>query len=143
MEGDFPMTKENVKTRNAYRQGELLFLRLCEQDIGILDPESRNVQHPRWRKLDTDVLREGEATGHKHQVLARTALQVTILAPAQGSVRGLPDMSPIGNEDRLLMAEGPVDIAHPEHRALTLPKGRYLVVVQREYDEVKARRILD
>ena len=65
------MTKKDVQTRKAYRQGELLFLPLCEQDIGMLDPESRNVKYPRWKKLDSDVLREGEATGHKHQVLAR------------------------------------------------------------------------
>ena len=137
------MTEQNIQTRKAYRQGELLFLPLCEQDVGMLNPEGRSLQHQRWTKLDTDVLREGEATGHRHQVLSRTALAATVLAPVQGVMTGLPDMAPIGNEDRLLMAEGTVDITHPEHRPLTLPKGRYLVVVQREYDETKAHRVLD
>jgi len=137
------MTEQNIQTRKAYRQGELLFLPLCEQDVGMLNPEGRSLQHQRWTKLDTDVLREGEATGHRHQVLSRTALAATVLAPVQGVMTGLPDMVPIGNEDRLLMADGPVDITHPEHRPLTLPKGRYLVVVQREYDEVRAHRVLD
>jgi hypothetical protein len=56
---------------------------------------------------------------------------------------GLPNMDLIGNEDRLLVAEEPVEIVHPEHKPLSLPRGNFLVVIQREYDEIKARRIMD
>ena len=52
-------------------------------------------------------------------------------------------MDLVGSEDRMLVAEEPVEVVHPEHRPLNLPKGIYLVIVQREYDEVKARRIMD
>ncbi len=52
-------------------------------------------------------------------------------------------MAVIGSEDRMLVATRPVEVVHPEHMPLSLPEGNYLVIVQREYDEIKARRILD
>ena len=52
-------------------------------------------------------------------------------------------MANIGLEDRLIVAQQSIEVTHPEHRSLRLSKGAFLVIVQREYDEVKARRILD
>lgn len=137
------MARKDIKIRKAYRQGELLFVPLSEQDVGILDPNPNDRTYPRWSTLQTNVLREGEATGHKHEVLPQTQGAATLLAPERQVIGGLPDMDFVGNEDRLLVAEEPVQVVHPEHKPLRLPKGSYLVVVQREYDEVRARRIRD
>jgi len=137
------MASKDAKIRKAYRQGELLFVPLSEQDVGILDPNPNDRAYSRWSKLQTNVLREGEATGHKHEVITETPGTATLLAPASTILRGLPNMDLIGNEDRMLVAEEPVEVVHPEHRPLRLPKGSYLVVIQREYDEVRARRIRD
>lgn len=137
------MAKENDKVTKAYRQGELLFVPLNGEDMATLDPEPKDQSYPRWKKLHTNVLREGEATGHKHELLAQRPGVATILAPAAPLLRGLPHMDLVGSEDRLLVAEEPVEVVHPEHRPLRLPKGSFLVVIQREYDEVKARRIRD
>jgi len=137
------MATQNTKVRRAYRQGELVFLPLNAEDIATLEPGAKNQCYSRWKKLRTTVLREGEATGHKHEVVTQARGTATLLEPAQGFMPRLPDMGPIGVEDRLLVAEQPVVVVHPEHRSLRLPKGDFLVVVQREYDELKARRIMD
>jgi len=137
------MASQNVKVRKAYRQGELLFVPLSQEDMASIGPDPKDSSHPRWNKLQTNILREGEATGHKHEVMTQTPGAATLLAPASTLLRGLPDMGLIGNEDRLLVAEEAVEVVHPEHKPLRLLKGVFLVVVQREYDEVKARRVVD
>ncbi|MCJ7655964.1 MAG: hypothetical protein MUO97_11850 [Dehalococcoidia bacterium] len=137
------MSKQDVKVRKAFRQGELLFVPLSQEDMASIGPDPKDASHPRWNKLQTNILREGEATGHKHEVMTQTPGAATLLAPVSTLMRGLPNMTLIGNEDRLLVAEEPVEVVHPEHKPLSLPKGNFLVVVQREYDEVKARRVMD
>ena len=34
-------------------------------------------------------------------------------------------------------------LKHPEHNALAIPEGRYVVYPQREYDETMNRRVVD
>ena len=78
-----------------------------------------------------------------HEVITQTPDVASILTPVSQFIRGLANMASIGSEDRMLMTTGQVDVVHPEHKPLSLPEGNYLVIIQREYDEVKARRILD
>jgi len=137
------MAEQKEKMRKAYRQGELVFLPLSEQELRTLYPASQDASYPRWNKLATTVIREGETTGHKHEALAETPGAVTLLEPERQFMPGLPNMASIASEDRLLLAEEPVRVVHPEHKPLRLEKGAYVVIVQREYDEVKARRIRD
>jgi hypothetical protein len=137
------MEKNDTKVRKAFRQGELLFVPLSQQDMADIGHEPRNASYPQWNKLKTNVLREGEATGHKHEVITQTPGAATLFAPISTMIRGLSDMTTIGNEDRLLVAEEPIEVVHPEHKPLRLLKGVFLVVIQREYDEVKARRVMD
>ena len=137
------MDKKNVITRKAYRQGELLFVPLSKEDMGAIVPKNHGSEYIQWQKLSTNVLREGEVTGHKHQVIAEGKGVATIMAPINRFLPGLDGMSRIGTEDRLIVSNGPVEVVHPEHKTLPLPGGAILVVVQREYDEIKARRILD
>ena len=131
------METEMTKSRKAYRQGELLFVPLSEDEFISLKPDAS------WKKLSSNVLREGEATGHKHEVLTQTPDAVRVLEPISQFIRGLTMMAAIGMEDRMLVATKPMEIVHPEHKPLTLPRGSYLVIIQREYDEIRSRRILD
>jgi len=34
-------------------------------------------------------------------------------------------------------------LKHPEHNAMGVPEGRYVVYAQREYDETTNRRVID
>lgn len=96
------MTKENIKTRKAYRQGELLFVPLNEQDLETLGFEPKDASYPSWKKLDTNVLREGETTGHKHEVIAQNPGALTLMEPYRQFLRGLTDMDLVENEYRLI-----------------------------------------
>lgn len=137
------MAQQKVKTRKAFRQGELLFIPLSQEDMTGIGYGPDSESYPQWNKLQTNVIREGEATGHKHEVITQSPGVATLLVPISTMMRGLNDMALIGNDDRLLVAEQPVEVVHPEHNTLRLPKGSFLIVVQREYDEVKARRVMD
>ena len=137
------MAKRDVPTRKAFRQGELLFMPLSKEDYSRLLDGRKDAADSGWQRLETNVLREGEATGHKHEVLSRLAATAVLFAPPESLMPGLPGMDRITDEDRLLVADGPVEIVHPEHKPLTLPKGIHLVIVQREYDESRSPRVLD
>jgi hypothetical protein len=137
------MAKRIVQTRRAFRQGELLFIPLRKGDYAQLFAGRRDLVSLGWQKLDTSVIREGEATGHKHEILTQLAAAATLFAPPESLLRGLSGMDRLTSEDRLLVAEGPVEIVHPEHKPLTLPKGIHLIIVQREYDETRSVRVLD
>lgn len=137
------MKTQTVKTRKVYRQGELLFMPVHPEEMQTLGIDSTGSPHPSWHKLATPVIREGEATGHKHEVIERTAGTAVLHEPKRLFLFGLAGMGMIESEDRMLVVKEPVDIVHPEHRPLTLPSGFYLIIIQREYDEIKSRRILD
>jgi hypothetical protein len=137
------MSKQDVKVRKAFRQGELLFVPLSKEDMESIGYEPEDTSYPQWNALKTNILREGEATGHKHEVITQTPGAATLLAPASTLMGGLSNMAQIGSADRLLVAKESVEVVHPEHKPLRLLKGVILVVVQREYDEVKARRVTD
>ena len=131
------------KTRKAYRQGELLFVPVSSDELKVLEYDPAERKYPSWRKLANTVIREGEATGHKHEVIEQTPGVATLLEPARQFLPGLPNMDMIGTEDRLLTVNQPVEVVHPEHKPINLAVGIYLIIIQREYDEVKSRRIMD
>jgi hypothetical protein len=137
------MAKRIFRTRKAFRQGELLFVPLSKEDYARLFGDEKDVTVMGWQKLETHVIREGEATGHKHEIVTKLAVAATLFAPPGSLLRGLAGMDRITSEDRLLVADGPIEIVHPEHKPLTLPKGMHLVIVQREYDEARPQQVLD
>ena len=137
------MAKRDTPIRKALRQGELLFVPLSKEDYARLFGDEKDVTVMGWQKLETHVIREGEATGHKHEILTKLAAAATLFAPPESLRRGLAGMDRITSEDRLLVADGPIEIVHPEHKPLTLPKGMHLVIVQREYDEARPQPVLD
>jgi hypothetical protein len=76
------------------------------------------------------VLAEGEATGHAHAVLDERAELYE-------------------HSDRLearflrVLAEGGVSLTHDEHATITLPRGTYEVIRQREYEPGAVRPVSD
>ena len=137
------MATQCSNVRKAYRQGELLFVPVSSEELKNLEFDPTNQTYTAWNKLASNVIREGEATGHKHEVIEQTAGTATMLEPSRRFLPGLPNMDMIGMEDRLLTVREPVEVVHPEHRPLNLPVGIYLIIIQREYDEVNSRRIMD
>ena len=137
------MAKRDIPTRKAFRQGELLFVPLSKDDYAQLFGDHQDVASLDWQKLDTHVIREGEATGHKHEVLTKLAVTAALFTPPESLLAGLAGMDRITAEDRLLVADGPVEIVHPEHKPLTLPQGVHLIIIQREYEETTSHRVWD
>jgi len=91
----------------AYRQGEILFFKVKK-----LPPSfTYNV-----KPVPSGVIREGEKEGHEHKVEGGSA---------QLSLFGEGDTG-------TLKVEEAATITHPEHKNVKLPKGEYVVKVQKE-----------
>lgn len=102
-----------------YRQGDVLFVKVSKiQKKGLI-------------KLNHGIIAEGEATGHKHELLGNTA----VLFSEIGSYFGTDEI-PINEIPMRLEAFAETRIIHNEHGALLLPKGKYIVVKQREYSDI-------
>ena len=82
-----------------YRHGEL-------ELVSVAKVEGKKVNH--------NVLAEGEATGHKHEVIGDAQLYED-------------------NGVLYLHADSEVELIHPDHDTVKLPKGDYRVDVQKEY----------
>lgn len=80
------------------------------------------------KKLDHLILAEGEQTGHKHSISHGKAE----IYEEDGTLylRVISDMA---------------ELTHPDHKTLTIPKGNYEIVKQREYQvgEEKYREVRD
>lgn len=73
------------------------------------------------------VLAEGEITGHAHRLAA------TDSAAVLGTADGLY-LDVFGAE---------VTVTHEEHGPVTVPRGSYIVRIQREYHPAEIRRVID
>lgn len=125
-----------------YRQGDVVIIptALAKKDFN-------------GGKRNSLVLKEGEATGHKHEVVGEGVM--VLERPTHHGWRdrdGLSDeMERLGfsadngvlDEVLYLTAENDFKVVHPEHGTLTMRKGNYLVFSQREYDEERDRRVRD
>ncbi len=99
-----------------YRQGDVLIKSLSKKPTGK-------------KKIRIEgILAEGETTGHMHRVEDTTKAEVY----------------EIGKKLLLSTAHG-IRILHEEHDPITLPKGHYQVIRQRESTGVgrKVHRVLD
>lgn len=120
----------------AYRQGELLFI---------------PIKMPKWvdrekqfKKMDSNVIREGEVSGHKHEVEGQGTLfskTSTYIYGDNGVGDGESFQLPEG--EMVLTAQNNLVVKHPEHKSLNLPKGDYVIRIQREYIEGSSRRVND
>lgn len=85
-----------------YRQGDLLFRRIPKMPTNV-------------QSLKTDVVAEGETTGHKHKL------------------QGNAQLYQLGNE-KYVSVTGRAKLVHDEHKPIVLEEGAYVVIQEREYD---------
>jgi hypothetical protein len=103
----------------AYRQGEIVFVKRTK-DVEVDDS--------RFIAKGDKVIREGEQTGHLHEIVG----DATLFTARWGR-----------ETDMKMTAVDDVVIQHPEHKDLKLPAGEYDIVIQREYDEERERYVQD
>ena len=79
-------------------------------------------------KLNHLVLAEGEATNHMHEI-----------------VEGKATLYQAGLFMCLSVTSKEAKLAHPDHNTVTLPKGKYKIRIQKEYQpgEEKYRNVMD
>lgn len=93
-------------------------------DVFIIATDS----FPNDLKPRPPVLAEGEVTGHAHRLRPGSPAQV--LADSKGGL--------------FLFVEGDeVTVEHEEHGPVTIPRGGYVVRIQREYHPKEIRRVID
>jgi hypothetical protein len=104
---------------------------------------------------DPRVIAEGEVTGHKHELAGGQVDAVAIgeSAVARGtapsdyitrrSFLGSLGIGALAGPVILMNVVKAATLKHPEHNALGIPEGRYVVYAQREYDETTNRRVID
>jgi len=136
----------------AYRHGEMILIPLPEN----LEDQWQNLFKHAGRKMDDPrVIAEGEITGHKHELEGGQvdAVALNDSASARGTVNsgyvtrrsflGTLGIGAIAGPVMLLKVAKATTLKHPEHNALGVPEGRYVVYAQREYDETTNRRVVD
>jgi len=137
----------------AYRHGEMVLIpvpkKLEDQWQDLYGQAGEKMKNPR-------VIAEGEITGHKHelaggQVDAMTLNGDNAMARSTGAsgyisrrslLRSL-GIGTIAGPVILLRVAKAATLQHPEHNALRIPAGSYVAYAQREYDETRARRVVD
>jgi len=100
------------------RQGDVI---LQQTDEGI-DP----MNNPEiWERSDL-VLAEGEVTGHAHRI-----------------TEGEAELYELENRLYLRVHSETAMLTHEEHRAIAIPKGNWIVRIQREYEPGSWRSVSD
>ena len=103
---------------DIYRQGDVIFMKINTTIHGY------QKNHQTKKKI---ILAEGEVTGHAHVI---EDFENAFLRES--------------NNRQLLDVFNPVEVLHEEHAKITLPKGRYEVRIQREFDpEIREYRVAD
>lgn len=132
MEQENRNEKVEAKRPICRRQGELLFIPVK------VAPEVR--EHFLQGKDLGKCIREGEQSGHKHEITTGTLVELQ-WTNGVNYVNGENVKIPAG--EMFLTADNQIKITHPEHDTLSLDKGDYVIRVQREYDEVRDRQVRD
>ncbi|MDE2026907.1 MAG: hypothetical protein KGJ11_00020 [Candidatus Omnitrophica bacterium] len=104
--------EQDMDKKVNYRQGDILL-------IGI--DEDSNVRE----ESISNVLAEGEVTGHKHEIV-------------NGTVH-----SHSWRSDIYVRSTGATTLVHPEHGHIKIKEGLYRFEKQREYDELNNRYVAD
>ena len=126
----------------VYRQGELIFIAV--EGIG---PNIKAKIKSELKDIGT-CIREGEQSGHKHEVTGAGSPALLEMDRNDfwadsdtGSHETLSATLPRGQ--MFLTSDNQMIITHPEHKALSLPKGDYVIRIQREYDEAADMLVRD
>jgi len=104
-----------ILMENIMRQGDLLFRRIEQLPANL-------------KRLQSNVIAEGETTGHKHRLVGQ---QVQVFEDAQAQ--------------KFIQLLEPAELVHEEHNTINLDIGNYVVVQEREFDPFSEaiRRVAD
>lgn len=97
------------KSLKMFRQGDVLIVAVVSIPSNVIAVK---------RSKRGVVLAEGEVTGHAHRIPSRSAS----LYRSESDARFLRVMGP-----------APVALNHEEHKTVSIPPGRYKVVIHAEY----------
>lgn len=106
-----------------FRQGDFLFTLVEEIPEGA---------QPEKRDHGLVIIGYGEVTGHHHSFAEPTA-----------TIRTMVTDHPMGEMLRFIDAPEGVTVKHQEHRAITLPPGKYSITQQRQYNAGMVQRVVD
>lgn len=98
-----------IEYERAYRQGEIIFLKVKKLPAGFAG-------YGQGKRIADGVIREGEKEGHKHTVEGGD-VQLSLFGDGEYGTLKLGDKA---------------TVTHPEHKNIKLPKGDYVVKVQKE-----------
>jgi hypothetical protein len=147
------MNFERSFTMKAYRHGEMILIPVPKD----LEGQWRDLYEQSGRKMENPrVIAEGEITGHKHEfaggrVDGKTLEEADrmVFRPnppryiTRRSFLGTLGIGAVAGPVILLNVTKSAILKHPEHNALKIPEGKYVVYGQREYDETMTRRVID
>jgi hypothetical protein len=107
----------------VYRHGDLLIVPVNKK------------RKDKVKKSETNCILEGEVTNHHHRADKNASVSIAVLEPTQTTdyYRGVIEV-PVRKK---------TDITHEEHDTITLDPGKYETFVQREYDPIQERRVID
>ena len=89
-----------------YRNGDLLIRQIDKLPKGL-------------KKLDTNILAEGQFTGHNHKIVAEP-IDLTIYTDNEGK--------------KYFNLNKDSDLTHQEHKTIKIKKGLYELVIEQEFD---------
>ena len=114
-----------------WRQGDIYFVKLEEEADPAESKTQRSLFPSRESKtVKNGLIAKGETTGHAHRV-------------SQSSMAAGALLYLVGRSMFLRSPQAGTKIVHDEHHAIDLPKGRYAVVPQQEFDGLRWRQVLD
>ncbi|MFB2768384.1 hypothetical protein ACE1AT_03705 [Pelatocladus sp. BLCC-F211] len=92
----------------------------------ILLPVQHTIQQIEGQKLPHLTLAEGEVTGHKHRI-----------------IEGQAELYEENGTLYLRVYSEEATLAHEEHKEISIPKGTWMVRIQREYQPQGWRYVAD
>lgn len=109
-----------------YQQGDVLLKKVTKLPKGL-------------KRLKTNVLAEGETTGHFHAVVPRETEHRRL-----DTFPGFKLLQ-AENGDRYIQLTEPAEVKHQEHHTIQLDPGLYQIDLVREfeYDANETRRVVD
>ena len=88
----------------------------------------RKTKKAKKGKLKNKIIALGEVTGHSHRFTPESKVRVY----------------DNGNGTQSVQVIGENELVHEEHETLSLPRGEYVISVQREYDLIEGvRQVMD
>lgn len=94
-------------------------------------------------KLNHLTLALGEATGHSHKIIEGDAVLYETEVDTIETVNGKLDINSLIPVKFLEVKSDQAILTHEEHKQITLTKGVYGVIIQREYEPEGWRHVID